>query len=90
MIYVCCGGYEDVVAVLLNYGVDIEVYNENGYIFLMEVVSGGYVNVVKMLLERGVCINLYLNEFKESVLILVCYKGIEVEFNYFFRFGMSY
>lgn len=44
----------------------------------MEVVSGGYVNVVKMLLERGVCINFYLNEFKESVLILVCYKGMEV------------
>lgn len=63
------------VEVLLNYGVDIEVYNENGYIFLMEVVSGGYVSVVKMLLERGVCINSYLNEFKESVLILVCYKG---------------
>lgn len=74
-IYVCVGGYVDVVKVFLEFGVSIEDYNENGYIFFMEVGSVGYVEVVRLLLENGVGINMYFNEFKESVFILVCYKG---------------
>lgn len=42
----------------------------------MESVSVGYVGVVRILLRVGVGINIYFNEFKESVFILVCYKGL--------------
>lgn len=75
LIYVCVGGFVDIVKVFFNEGVNIEDYNENGYIFLMEVVSVGYVEVVRVFLDYGVGINIYFNEFKESVLIFVCYKG---------------
>lgn len=75
MIYACCGGYEDVVKVLLVHGAEIESHNENGHTPLMEAASGGHVNVAKLLLERGACINSHSNEFKESALTLACYKG---------------
>ena len=75
LIYACCGGYEDVVKVLLDHGAEIESHNENGHTPLMEAASGGHVNVAKLLLERGACINSHSNEFKESALTLACYKG---------------
>ena len=76
LIYACCGGYEDVVKVLLDHGAEIESHNENGHTPLMEAASGGHVNVAKLLLERGACINSHSNEFKESALTLACYKGM--------------
>jgi ankyrin repeat domain-containing protein 17 len=75
LIYACCGGYEDVVKVLLDHDAEIESHNENGHTPLMEAASGGHVNVAKLLLERGACINSHSNEFKESALTLACYKG---------------
>lgn len=82
LIYVCVGGFVDIVKVLFNEGVNIEDYNENGYIFLMEVVSVGYVEVVRVFLDYGVGINIYFNEFKESVFTFVCYKGILYVYKY--------
>ena len=41
--YACCGGYEDVVKILLDAGADVEHQNENGHTPLMEAASCGHV-----------------------------------------------
>ena len=73
--YAACGGYEDVVRVLIKGGANVEEHNENGHTPLMEAASAGKVNVAKILLEAGAGINTHSNEFKESALTLACYKG---------------
>lgn len=75
MTYACCGGYEEVVRLLVDAGAELECHNENGHTPLMEAASGGHVNVAAILLERGAGINTHSNEFKESALTLACYKG---------------
>jgi len=73
--YACCGGYEDVVRLLVDAGAELECHNENGHTPLMEAASGGHVGVAAILLDRGAGINTHSNEFKESALTLACYKG---------------
>ena len=73
--YAACGGYEDVVRVLIESGANVEEHNENGHTPLMEAASAGHVGVARILLEAGACINTHSNEFKESALTLACYKG---------------
>ena len=41
--YACCGGYEDVVRILLDAGADVEHQNDNGHTPLMEAASCGHV-----------------------------------------------
>ena len=41
--YACCGGFEDVVTILLSQGADVEHQNENGHTPLMEAASCGHV-----------------------------------------------
>ena len=41
--YACCGGYEDVVRILLESAADVEHQNENGHTPLMEAASCGHV-----------------------------------------------
>lgn len=41
--YACCGGYEDVVKILLEAGAEVEHQNENGHTPLMEAASCGHV-----------------------------------------------
>ena len=41
--YACCGGYEDVVKILLDAGADVEHQNDNGHTPLMEAASCGHV-----------------------------------------------
>lgn len=41
--YACCGGYEDVVKILLESAADVEHQNENGHTPLMEAASCGHV-----------------------------------------------
>ena len=41
--YACCGGFEDVVVLLLDAGADVEEPNENGHTPLMEAASGGHI-----------------------------------------------
>ena len=41
--YACCGGYEDVVVILLEARADVEHQNENGHTPLMEAASCGHV-----------------------------------------------
>ena len=43
--YACCGGYEDVVKILLEAGADVEHQNENGHTPLMEAASCGHVGM---------------------------------------------
>ena len=53
MHYAACGGYEDVVLVLIEAGANVEEHNENGHTPLMEAASAGHVGVAKILLEFG-------------------------------------
>lgn len=76
--YAACGGYEDVVQVLIKVGANVEQHNENGHTPLMESASAGHVNVAKILLKSGAGINTHSNEFKESALTLACYKGTKI------------
>jgi ankyrin repeat domain-containing protein 17 len=73
--YAACGGYADVVRVLIKAGANVEEHNENGHTPLMEAASAGHVGVAKILLDSGAGINTHSNEFKESALTLACYKG---------------
>lgn len=73
--YAACGGYEDVVQVLIEAGANVEQHNENGHTPLMESASAGHVGVARILLNAGAGINTHSNEFKESALTLACYKG---------------
>ena len=41
--YACCGGYEEVVRLLLDAGAEVEHQNENGHTPLMEAASCGHV-----------------------------------------------
>ena len=41
--YACCGGFEDVVTILLTQGADVEHQNDNGHTPLMEAASCGHV-----------------------------------------------
>ena len=41
--YACCGGFEDVVRILLDAGAEVEHQNENGHTPLMEAASCGHV-----------------------------------------------
>ena len=41
--YACCGGYEDVVQLLLEASAFVEEQNENGHTPLMEAASGGHI-----------------------------------------------
>ena len=41
--YACCGGYEEVVRLLLEAGAEVEHQNENGHTPLMEAASCGHV-----------------------------------------------
>ena len=50
--YACCGGYEDVVKILLDAGADVEHQNENGHTPLMEAASCGHV---------GKCSNFFMS-----------------------------
>ena len=43
MTYACCGGYGEVVKVLLDAGALVEEPNENGHTPLMEAASGGHI-----------------------------------------------
>ena len=43
--YACCGGYEDVVKLLLDAGAEVEHQNENGHTPLMEAASCGHVGM---------------------------------------------
>jgi len=79
--YACCGGYEDVVRILVESGAELECHNENGHTPLMEAASGGHVQVAAILLQHGAGINTHSNEFKESALTLACYKGKLKKFN---------
>ena len=73
--YGACGGYMDVVQVLIEAGANVEQHNENGHTPLMEAASAGHVSVASILLQAGAGINTHSNEFKESALTLACYKG---------------
>ena len=73
--YACCGGFEEVVKILLKHDAVVEHQNENGHTPLMEAASCGHVGVAKLLLDNGANINTHSNEFKESALTLACYKG---------------
>ena len=42
--YACCGGYGEVVKVLLDAGALVEEPNENGHTPLMEAASGGHIS----------------------------------------------
>ena len=72
----CCGGYLDIVTLLIAGGADLEVQNENGHTPLMEAASGGHVGVAEILISSGAGINTQSNEFKETALTLACYKGM--------------
>lgn len=48
--YACCGGYEDVVQLLLEASAFVEEQNENGHTPLMEAASGGHIG-------KGVCLS---------------------------------
>lgn len=74
--YASCGGYEDVISVLLEHSADLEHQNENGHTPLMEAASGGHKGVARLLLDKGAGINTHSSEFKESALTLAAYKGI--------------
>ena len=41
--YACCGGYEEVVRLLLEASAFVEEQNENGHTPLMEAASGGHI-----------------------------------------------
>ena len=41
--YACCGGYQEVVKILLENGAEVEHQNENGHTPLMEAASCGHV-----------------------------------------------
>lgn len=41
--YACCGGFEDVVKILLENAASVEHQNENGHTPLMEAASCGHV-----------------------------------------------
>jgi len=41
--YACCGGYKDVVELLLEASAFVEEQNENGHTPLMEAASGGHI-----------------------------------------------
>ena len=73
--YASCGGYEDVVSVLLQHSAVLEHQNENGHTPLMEAASGGHTGVARLLLDKGAGINTHSSEFKESALTLAAYKG---------------
>ena len=73
--YAACGGFEEVVHVLIEAGANVEEHNENGHTPLMEAASAGHVGVARILLDAGAGINTHSNEFKESALTLACYKG---------------
>ena len=82
--YASCGGYEDVVSVLLDNSADLEHQNENGHTPLMEAASGGHIGVAKLLLDKGAGINTHSSDFKESALTLAAYKGMVLIFEILF------
>ena len=53
--YACCGGYEDVVQLLLEASAFVEEQNENGHTPLMEAASGGHIG-------KGVCATLMYSQ----------------------------
>ena len=54
--YACCGGYEDVVQLLLEASAFVEEQNENGHTPLMEAASGGHIG-------KGVCATLMYSQY---------------------------
>lgn len=68
-------GYEGLVRLLLNHGVDINYgYPESA---LYQAVYFGKISTVKLLLERGAIINKYTREWTEGPLHLVAEGGDE-------------
>lgn len=53
LILVVCGGYVDLVVLLIERGVNLEEVNDEGYISLMEVVREGYEEMVGFFLVNG-------------------------------------
>lgn len=62
-IYVCFGGYYEVVVLFLQYGVFINVFNNKGNMVLYEVVIEKYVFVVELFLFYGVLVQV-LNKWQ--------------------------
>ncbi|VDM96170.1 unnamed protein product [Thelazia callipaeda] len=64
---------------LLDYGCDTTIRNDNGHCALMEAASSGYLDVVSLLVEHGVqvlpCSEDELKVGLESSLTLAAYKG---------------
>ena len=54
--YACCGGYEDVVKILLEAGADVEHQNENGHTPLMEAASCGHIGIYGKGSGQRVCV----------------------------------
>lgn len=48
LILVVCGGYVEFVVLFIERGVSLEEVNDEGYIFLMEVVREGYEEMVAL------------------------------------------
>ena len=55
--YACCGGYEDVVKILLEAGADVEHQNENGHTPLMEAASCGHIGIYGKGSGQRVCVS---------------------------------
>lgn len=62
---------------LLDNGVNINLYKKNGYGFFYVVCFGGYENMIKFLLNNGVNINEGMIIGK-SFLYMVCCLGYDV------------
>uniref|UniRef100_A0A1I8EV11 ANK_REP_REGION domain-containing protein n=1 Tax=Wuchereria bancrofti TaxID=6293 RepID=A0A1I8EV11_WUCBA len=66
-------------SLLLDYGCDITIRNDNGHCALMEAASSGYLDVVSLLVQHGFqvlpCNQNDLKVGLESALTLAAYKG---------------
>lgn len=57
----CFKGYNLILEMLLDKGVDVNLCKEDSIIFLYIVCMYGYVEIVKLFLKNGVNYNLCIN-----------------------------